>query len=64
MKKHLKFSLLILLSLLSSLVSSASNEINFHQLGVKTGMSDNYIQAIEQDQYGFMWFATRWTEPL
>lgn len=58
MKKHLKFSLLILLSLLSSLVSSASNEINFHQLGVKTGMSDNYIQAIEQDQYGFMWFAT------
>lgn len=22
-------------------------------------MSDNYIQAIERDKYGFMWFATR-----
>ena len=59
MKRYVWFPLLILLSLLSSLVSYASNEINFHQLGVKIGMSDNYIQSIEQDKYGFMWFATR-----
>lgn len=59
MKRHLRIPLLLLISLLTDLVSYASNEMSFHQLGVKTGMSDNYIQAIERDRYGFMWFATR-----
>lgn len=59
MKRHLRIPLFLLISLLNSLASYASNEMSFHQLGVKTGMSDNYIQAIERDKYGFMWFATR-----
>ena len=59
MKRHIRIPLFLLISLLNSLASYASNEMSFHQLGVKTGMSDNYNQAIERDKYGFMWFATR-----
>ena len=33
--------------------------INFHQLDIKSGISDNFIQSIVKDQFGFMWFATR-----
>ena len=33
--------------------------LNFHQLDIKTGISDNFIQDIVKDQYGFMWFATQ-----
>ena len=30
----------------------------FHTLDVKSGMSDNYVQSILRDRYGFMWFGT------
>ncbi len=55
MKKHL---LLLLLTFIS-LVGRAYEGINFHVLDVKAGISDNYIQDVLHDQYGFMWFATR-----
>lgn len=29
---------------------------NFNSLGVKDGLPDNYIHAMMQDSYGFMWF--------
>ena len=36
---------------------SAAN-FNFNSLGVKDGLPDNYIHAMMQDSYGFMWFVT------
>lgn len=55
MKRHLLiYSLIILCFPLQ-----AYEGINFHVLDVKSGISDNYIQNILHDKYGFMWFATR-----
>ena len=34
-------------------------ENNFNILDVKSGISDNYIQSILKDKYGFMWYATK-----
>lgn len=59
MKRYLQIPFWFFISMLTSMVSYASNEMNFHLLGVKSGLSNNYIQGIEQDKYGFMWFATR-----
>ena len=56
MKKHL----LILFLFITELTSSFAYEnFNFHVLDVRSGISDNYIQDILHDKYGFMWFATR-----
>ena len=56
MKKHLLIIGFILLSLLQT---HAYENFNFHVLDVKAGITDNYIQDILHDDYGFMWFATR-----
>lgn len=49
----------ILVFALLALMAQAFDEINFQVLDVKTGISDNYVQDILHDRYGFMWFATR-----
>lgn len=53
-----KAILSILFALYAILVHSFS-EINFRVLDVKANLSDNYVQDILHDKYGFMWFATR-----
>lgn len=55
MKRHL----LLCFLLFTALSALAKEVINFHVLDVRSGMSDNYIQDILHDRYGFMWFATR-----
>ncbi len=59
MKKLQRILLLTVVSVLTNAAAFASGGMNFHLLGVKAGMSSNDVQDIEQDQYGFMWFATR-----
>ena len=56
MKKHL---LTLCIALNSFLFVSAYESFNFQVLDVKSGITDNYIQDILHDNYGFMWFATR-----
>ena len=48
--------LLFLLFLLTGWTGRA--QYTFHTFDVKSGMSDNYVQSILRDQYGFMWFGT------
>lgn len=54
MKKTL---LLIVLCFVSANLY-AQNRLSFRNFDVKSGISDNYVQSILRDQYGFMWFAT------
>lgn len=54
MKKNL---LLILMCFVCGLVC-AHDGLNFRNLDVKSGISDNYVQSVLRDRYGFMWFAT------
>lgn len=53
-KKNL---ILILISFVCGLVC-AHDGLNFRNLDVKSGISDNYVQSVIRDRYGFMWFAT------
>ncbi|MCD8044672.1 MAG: response regulator [Tannerellaceae bacterium] len=55
----MKTKLSIIILILYNIAIQAFDEINFHVLDVKSGISDNYIQDILHDKYGFMWFATR-----
>lgn len=48
---------LILACLLNELIY-ANDRLSFRNLDVRSGISDNYVQSILRDQYGFMWFAT------
>ncbi|MBL7815620.1 MAG: histidine kinase [Saprospiraceae bacterium] len=50
--------LLIFICLLSSQVIFGQKDYHFSKLTVADGLSDGYIQAIGQDKYGYMWFAT------
>ena len=54
---RLPYLLLIVLLSLSEYIS-ASYKLNFRNIDVQSGISDNYIQSILRDKYGFMWFAT------
>ena len=54
MKKNL---LLSLMCFVCGLVY-AHDGLNFRNLDVKSGISDNYVRSVLRDQYGFMWFAT------
>lgn len=54
MKKALFFILIFFLS--ENLC--ANDKLSFRNFDVKSGISDNYVQSILRDQYGFMWFAT------
>lgn len=48
-----------LLSLLLTLLPGVLQaQYIFHTFDVRAGMSDNYVQSILKDRYGFMWFAT------
>lgn len=53
-KKNL---LLIFMCFVCGLVC-AHDGLNFRNLDVKSGISDNYVQSVIRDRYGFMWFAT------
>ena len=50
--KHLLFLFFLLMGL------AGRAQYIFHTLDVKSGMSDNYVQSILRDRYGFMWFGT------
>lgn len=56
----MKIKVLLLIMLIGWLCkkSHAINEPNFSNIDVKSGLSDNYIQSIMQDRYGFIWIAT------
>lgn len=54
MKKNL---LLILMCFVCGLVY-AHDGLNFRNLDVKSGISDNYVRSVLRNRYGFMWFAT------
>ena len=53
----LYFFLFYLLSVAA--VSHQINEKNFIQYTTKDGLSNNFINCIEQDAYGYMWIGTR-----
>ena len=55
----MKQILIISLLLLCNISSYSFNDNIFNVLDVKSGISDNYIQGILKDKYGFMWFATK-----
>ena len=55
MRRHITTLLLLFLCF----YMSAYESNNFNTLDVKSGISDNYIQKILRDKYGFMWFATK-----
>lgn len=44
--------------LFSRLSYSQQAAINFHHLTVRNGLNDGIINAIVQDKYGYMWFAS------
>lgn len=51
-------NLLITLLYLAVYTIQANAQLSFRTFDVKSGISDNYVQSILRDQYGFMWFAT------
>ena len=57
MKKH-KCLLVLLILICSIFHTQASAKLNFRNIDVKSGISDNYIRSILRDKYGFMWFGT------
>ena len=57
MNKYLLFSFYFICLIFSKNLNGQKS-INFLTLDVRSGISDNYIHDILQDEYGFMWFAT------
>lgn len=57
--QHLFRNVFFILSLLYA-TSAASQQIPTINMGVKDGMSNNYVLSITQDKAGFMWFATKY----
>ena len=58
----LKFVLLFSLVLLNTSLSTGQiqyNNIRFKQLSIAEGLPHNTINAITQDNHGFIWFGTR-----
>lgn len=47
-----------MLLLINFIVYAQPPAINFHHLTVKNGLNDGIINAIAQDKYGYMWFAS------
>ncbi|MCW8805338.1 MAG: response regulator [Ignavibacteriaceae bacterium] len=54
--KSLIISLILVVSHLPSEILAQS--IRFNQLTVEDGLSNNIVNSVIQDKYGFMWFAT------
>lgn len=52
-----KYILLLALALVS-ICNHSAERFNFKSLDVKDGIPDNYVYAILQDSYGFMWFVS------
>ncbi len=52
------FLSLILSAILAIGAGSGASMQHFNTLGVKNGLSDNYVRDIEQGSDGYMWFAT------
>ena len=44
---------------LFSTASARGQQIPTRNMVIRDGMSSNYVTGITQDNYGFMWFATR-----
>ena len=51
------FFYLLVFSLTQALYSQPSQR-NFHHLTISDGLSQSTVRAIEQDQYGYLWFGT------
>ncbi len=49
--------LLVFISIFVS-VNCFSQELRFSHLGIKNGLSDNYVEDVIQDSYGNLWIAT------
>ncbi|MDD5605659.1 MAG: two-component regulator propeller domain-containing protein, partial [Dehalococcoidales bacterium] len=45
-------------SLIIKIEASSNNYLNFDSITTKDGLSNNYIKAIFQDHYGYMWIGT------
>lgn len=58
MKRFRTYALGGLLLITGSSAFAQSTAINFHHLSVKTGLNDGIINAITQDKFGYMWFAS------
>ena len=54
----MKKSVLLILSCLIGELIYANDYLNFRNIDVKSGISDNYVLSVLRDRYGFMWFAT------
>lgn len=52
-------TLFISIILFVNCLQAQSNKLRFTHLGVNNGLSQNMINAIEQDSIGFMWFGTK-----
>src|SRR5262245_18907165 len=52
-------SILIVLASFPGLVAQSLEENNFVNYTITDGISNNEISAITQDQYGYIWIATR-----
>lgn len=52
-----KLILLLLIGLIQ-LHAFGINQLMFHKIDVRSGLSDNYVKSIIRDKYGFMWMAT------
>ena len=57
MKHWLLFAFYYLLSL-SIYAAQSRTDFDVKKLGLREGLSSNYILDIKQDKWGFMWFAT------
>lgn len=54
----MKKIIVVLLSCLISISALPFDNLIFRNIDVKNGLSDNYVNDIVRDRYGFMWFAT------
>ncbi|MFN8252329.1 MAG: two-component regulator propeller domain-containing protein [Ferruginibacter sp.] len=50
--------LLVVVLLMRQPALSQTAPVNFHHLSVKNGLNDGIINAITEDKYGYMWFAS------
>nr|WP_319510038.1 two-component regulator propeller domain-containing protein [uncultured Draconibacterium sp.] len=59
MKKHFKIFLVSVFLLLSFFVSANGGKLSFIHYTSEDGLPSSYIKSICQDQFGFIWAATR-----
>lgn len=59
MKAQYLFRKWLVMLFLFSTASATGQQIPTRNMVIRDGMSSNYVTGITQDNYGFMWFATR-----